>query len=190
MNEQVLKDLVATAQADGYSWDTITPKFPELAKFDEQVLKDYVATAEQDNYDYSKINSKFPEFEFEEISISDPVKKPVISETIDIEALKESKAKDFEKGIFLTAEREAKDKFDLTGEVDINLLSEESLNPEKSLLLDYGSQFANSILKLSKGGESLKTMGNMLAAKYAMDIFKPEYSDKEKALVIEGIKRS
>ena len=73
MNEQVLKDLVATAQADGYSWDTITPKFPELAKFDEQVLKDYVATAEQDNYDYSKINSKFPEFEFEEISISDPV---------------------------------------------------------------------------------------------------------------------
>ena len=48
MNEQVLKDLVATAQANEYSWDTITPKSPELANFDEQVLKDYVATAEQD----------------------------------------------------------------------------------------------------------------------------------------------
>ena len=62
MNEQLLKDLVATAQADNYSWETIIPKFPELVDFDEQVLKDYVATAEQDDYDYTKINAKFPEF--------------------------------------------------------------------------------------------------------------------------------
>ena len=32
-------------------------------------------------------------------------------------------------------------------------------------------------------------MGNMLAAKYAMDIFKPDLSDEEKALVIQGIKK-
>ena len=55
MNEQLLKDLVATAKQDGYDWDIITGKFPELADYDTQLLKDYVATAEQDKYDYEKI---------------------------------------------------------------------------------------------------------------------------------------
>ena len=108
---------------------------------------------------------------------------------VDIEAIKKQKALDFKKGRFLMSEIKAKEKFDLTGEVDIDLLSEESLNPEKSLLLDYGSQFANTILQLAKGGEEFKTMGNMLAAKYAMDIFKPDLSDEEKALVVQGIKQ-
>ena len=44
MNEQLLKDLVATAQSDGYDWDTVVSKFPELKDYDLQVLKDYVAT--------------------------------------------------------------------------------------------------------------------------------------------------
>ena len=52
---------------------------------------------------------------------------------VDIEAIKKQKALDFKKGRFLMSEIKAKEKFDLTGEVDINLLSEESLNPEKSL---------------------------------------------------------
>ena len=83
MNEQVLKDLVATAQANEYSWDTITPKFPELANFDEQVLKDYVATAEQDGYDYAKVNAKFPEFKIQETD--PPRKQPTsLSESVDI----------------------------------------------------------------------------------------------------------
>ena len=77
MNEQVLKDLVATAQANEYSWDTITPKFPELANFDEQVLKDYVATAEQDGYDYTKVNAKFPEFKIQE-TIEEDISKPCL----------------------------------------------------------------------------------------------------------------
>ena len=77
MNEQLLKDLVATAQADNYSWETIIPKFPELVDFDEQVLKDYVATAEQDDYDYTKVNAKFPEFKIEEtIKTEEKVEKP------------------------------------------------------------------------------------------------------------------
>ena len=92
MNEQVLKDLVATAQANEYSWDTITPKFPELANFDEQVLKDYVATAEQDGYDYTKVNAKFPEFKIQETIVediskpTDPLKKEPasLSESVDI----------------------------------------------------------------------------------------------------------
>jgi hypothetical protein len=65
MDEQLLKDLVATAQADNYNWDVVSEKFPELKEYDVQLLKDYVATAEKDEYDYSNINSKFPEFGFE-----------------------------------------------------------------------------------------------------------------------------
>ena len=62
MDEQVLKDLIATAQANNYNWDIIIPKFPELNGYDPQLLKDYVATAENYEYDYSVINPKFPEF--------------------------------------------------------------------------------------------------------------------------------
>ena len=126
-------------------------------------------------------------FELEEKQL--PVEEVIKLPEVDIEAIKKQKALDFGKGRFLMSEIKAKEKFDLTGEVDVNLLSKESLNPEKSLLLDYGSQFANTILRLAKGGEEIKTMGNMLAAKYAMDIFKPDLSDKEKALVVKGIKQ-
>lgn len=62
MDEQILKDLIATAQANNYNWGVVMSKFPELSGYDVQLLKDYVATAEQYNYDYSIINPKFPEF--------------------------------------------------------------------------------------------------------------------------------
>ena len=61
MNEQLLKDLVATAQYHNYNWNVISSKFPELQGIDIQLLKDYVATAEHHNYDYNIVNSKFPE---------------------------------------------------------------------------------------------------------------------------------
>lgn len=64
MDEQILKDLIATAQGENYNWDVVMPKFPELASYDVQLLKDYVATAEADNYDYAVVNAKFPEFNF------------------------------------------------------------------------------------------------------------------------------
>ena len=61
MEEQVLKDFIATAQANNYNYDVVMPKFPELSGYDLQVLKDYIATAEASNYDYNTINAKFPE---------------------------------------------------------------------------------------------------------------------------------
>ena len=70
MDEQLLKDLLATAQKNQYDWDVIMPKFPELANVDLQVLKDYAETAKQKNYDYGVINPLFPEL-FSE----DPSKK-------------------------------------------------------------------------------------------------------------------
>ena len=61
MDEQLLKDFLATAKKDNYNWEIVFPKFPELEGIDQQLLKDYAATAEKYNYDYSVINSKFPE---------------------------------------------------------------------------------------------------------------------------------
>lgn len=64
MNEQLLKDFIATAQKYNYDWNKTFGLFPELKGYDQQVLKDYVATAEKYSYDYSKVNSLFPEFGF------------------------------------------------------------------------------------------------------------------------------
>ena len=61
MDEQLLKDFLATAEANEYNWDTIMPKFPELANVDLQLLKDYTETAIQKNYDYDVVNPLFPE---------------------------------------------------------------------------------------------------------------------------------
>ena len=74
MNEQLLKDLVATAQADNYNWDKVAGKFPELKEYDVQLLKDYVATAEKYNYNYDVINSKFPEFKTDEVEVDETIK--------------------------------------------------------------------------------------------------------------------
>jgi len=60
-DEQVLKDFIATAQANNYNYDVVMPKFPELEGYDLQVLKDYIATAEANDYNYEVINPKFPE---------------------------------------------------------------------------------------------------------------------------------
>lgn len=64
MDEQLLKDFIATAESLNYDWNTIFGKFPELQGYDQQLLKDYVATAQANGYDYSVVNSKFPEFGF------------------------------------------------------------------------------------------------------------------------------
>ena len=71
MNEQLLKDLVATAQQDNYNWDVVLNKFPELSEYDPQLLKDYIATVEKEDYNYEVANSKFPEFKFEEVEYKD-----------------------------------------------------------------------------------------------------------------------
>ena len=71
MNEQLLKDFIATAQKYNYNWNKAFGLFPELKGYDQQLLKDYVATAEKNNYDYGVVNSKFPELGFNQ----EPVKK-------------------------------------------------------------------------------------------------------------------
>ena len=61
MDEQLLKDLLATAEANNWNWDVVMPKFPELEEVDLQLLKDYAETVKANNYDYSSVTPKIPE---------------------------------------------------------------------------------------------------------------------------------
>ncbi len=83
MDEQLLKDLLATAEANNWNWDVVMPKFPELEGVDLQLLKDYAATAKANNYDYSVVNPKFPEFFPKKKDDSEPTstEQPVVSVT-------------------------------------------------------------------------------------------------------------
>ena len=58
-----------------------------------------------------------------------PVEEVVKQPDINIEPLKEKKAKLFDKGIFKMAEREAFDKYKETGEIDLNLIPKEEDKP-------------------------------------------------------------
>ena len=69
---------------------------------------------------------------------------------VDVEALKEKKAKRFDKGIFKMAEREAFDKYKETGEIDINLLPQEELEEEASKYskdVSLGVKMLNEIIE-------------------------------------------
>ena len=78
--------------------------------------------------------------------IEEKVKQP----KVDIEPLKEKKAKRFDKGIFKMAEREAFDKYKETGEIDINLLPQEELEEEASKYskdVSLGVKMLNEIIE-------------------------------------------
>jgi len=81
MEEQVLKDLIATSEALDYNWDEILPKFPELEGIELQVLKDYVETAKAYDYDYDVINPKFPELNIKKKDDSQSTSPEVVTES-------------------------------------------------------------------------------------------------------------
>ena len=64
MNEQLLKDYVATVQSGNHAdYDSVNAKFPEFKDVDPQILKDYVATVDSGEYSsWDEVNAKFPEF--------------------------------------------------------------------------------------------------------------------------------
>ena len=85
MDEQLLKDLIATAEASNYNWEEVMPKFPELADVDLQVLKDYVETAKHYDYDYNVVNAKFPELGLKKKDASEPtVQEDVMESTTPV----------------------------------------------------------------------------------------------------------
>ena len=180
MDEQLLKDLVATSRANNYNWDIILPKFPELTNYDSQLLKDYVATSEADQYNWEVINKKFPEFEFEGVEVSketEPEKEEDLS-------FKIQKAKDFDKGIFKIVEREAYNKYKETGEIDLELFPEEK--KEVGFIEDKLARLSRGILSTAKGANEFKSSLLTYGVDKAIDIFSPDMfgsqEDKNKAL--------
>ena len=162
MNEQLLKDLVATAQQDNYNWDVVLDKFPELSEYDPQLLKDYTATVEKENYNYEVANSKFPEFKFEEVKSK------------DIEPLKEE---------------ELIEKYE-TGEIDINLLPEEK-EDKPGFIQDKLARLARGTASTAKGFENFKTSLVLTGTDIALDIFNPEITNEQKIQslkVLKGVK--
>lgn len=94
MDEQLLKDFIATAQKYNYNYGVVMPKFPELSGIDLQVLKDYIATAEANNYNYAVVNPKFPELfdtapqaqtieTITETVVGEPKKKELVQQLLD-----------------------------------------------------------------------------------------------------------
>ena len=90
MDEQILKDFIATAQANNYNWRVTIDKFPELQNYDWQLLKDYVATAEAKNYNYAEVNAKFPEFNFTTQEVKDEFNKDPLREALKKKDVSES----------------------------------------------------------------------------------------------------
>jgi len=116
----------------------------------------------------------------------------LVSEDISSDGLNEDRLKNiksaFDQGEFKMAEKQAFEKYKETGELDVNLLPDESLNPEKSLLIDYGSRLGTTVINLVKGKKDIETGFKMLGAKYAMDLFNSEATKEEKAAAIKTIK--
>ena len=125
---------------------------------------------------------KEPEVEEKELASED-----ISSDVLDEDRLKNIKSA-FDQGEFKIAEKEAFENYKETGELDVSLLPDESLNPEKSLLIDYGSRLGTTVINLVKGKEDIETGFKMLGAKYAMDLFNSEATKEEKAAAIQTIK--
>ena len=181
--EKLLADLVATSN-DTSTFDEALSYFPEFKNVDSKLLADFVATA-QDVGDINQAISYFPEFGGNKnINDTEP-EKELVAETITepegVDSLKISKAKDFDKGIFKMAEREAYDKYKETGEVDISLIPKDSNDP--NIIQDYLSGPLKMTASLFKGVGNLEKMSGMLLMDAGLRIFSDVNDEQRKALV-------
>lgn len=107
----------------------------------------------------------------------------VIEPVVDIDPIKKTKAKNFDKGIFKMAEREAYDKYKETGEIDLELIPEEEDRP--GFIQDKLARLARGTASTAKGFENFKTSLLLTGADIAMDVFNPELTKEQK---IQGLK--
>ena len=172
MNEQLLKDFLATAKKDNYNWNAILPKFPELKDYDLQLLKDYAATAKKDNYDYSIINPKFPEFNLEKQEGGEPVNftegsgeqqeqptEPLKKPIVDVDRFSVPETNEYLSGARETAAKELKETEELLISADIpdlpkHVIDYPSYNVEQldSALTDIDKRKKQTNLTLSTHG--------------------------------------
>ena len=119
-----------------------------------------------------------------------PVEEVVKRPDINIEPLKEKKAKLFDKGIFKMAEREAYDKYKETGEIDLNLIPEEK-EDKPGFIQDKLARLARGTASTAKGFENFKTSLVLTGADIALDVFNPEITNEQKIQslkVLKGVK--
>ena len=105
---------------------------------------------------------------------------------IDIEPLKEKKAKEFDRGIFKMAERKAYDKYKLTGEIDLELIPEEDKRP--GFIEDKISRLARGTIETVKGFEQFKTSLQLTGFDIALDVFNPEITKEQKIESLKAVK--
>ena len=165
------------AMADDELVDKILAKYPVYA---DQITDSFdVEDSDISQTEIKKVeNNLKPE---EQLPIEE--KQP----EIDIEPIKQEKAKRFDKGIFKMAEREAYDKYKLTGEIDLNLIPKEEDKP--SFIEDKLARLARGIASTGKGFEEAKTALFLTGADIAMDLFKPELTNEQKLETLKALKK-
>ena len=154
------------------------------SKYDAGNINDDKLNIIKDTYDLNKQNN------VDKVEQTEVLKQEDKQPEVDIEPLKEKKAKQFDKGIFKMAEREAFDKYKETGEIDINLLPEEK-EDKPGFIQDKLARLARGTASTAKGFENFKTSLVLTGADIALDIFNPEITNEQKIQslkVLKGVK--
>ena len=154
------------------------------SKYDAGNINDDKLNIIKDTYDLNKQNN------VDKVEQTEVLKQEDKQPKVDIEPLKEKKAKQFDKGIFKMAEREAFDKYKETGEIDINLLPKEK-EDKPGFIQDKLARLARGTASTAKGFENFKTSLVLTGADIALDIFNPEITNEQKTQslkVLKGVK--
>ena len=153
----------------------------------DKILAKYPVYADQITDNFNTEEFSINQNEVEKVENESKAEEQLLVEEkqpeVDIEPLKKKKAKQFDKGIFKMAEREAYDKYKETGEIDLNLIPEEEDRP--GFIQDKLARLARGLASTGKGFEEAKTALFLTGADIAMDIFKPELTKEQK---LEGLK--
>ena len=107
---------------------------------------------------------------------------------VDIEPLKEKKAKLFDKGIFKIAEREAFDKYKETGEIDLNLIPKEK--EEIGFFEDLSASLGKGILETGAKFDELREATLKTGIDLALQTFDSGYAklkEKEKRELLNKV---
>jgi hypothetical protein len=153
------------------------------SKYDAGNINDDKLNIIKDTYDLNKQNN------VDKVEQTEVLKQEDKQPEVDIEPLKEKKAKQFDKGIFKMAEREAYDKYKETGEIDLDLIPEEEDKP--GFIQDKLARLARGTASTAKGFENFKTSLVLTGADIALDIFNPEITNEQKIQslkVLKGVK--
>ena len=130
------------------------------------------------------------DFTDNQIKDKDVLEKPEIEKQpkVDIEPLKEKKAKQFDKGMFKMAEREAFDKYKETGEIDLNLIPEEK--EEIGFFEDLSASLGKGILETGAKFDELREATLKTGIDLALQTFDSGYAkleEKEKRELLNKV---